>query len=210
MTESSRIALAEPEVGSYFVANYPPFSVWTREAVARDARPALDAPPAPACRSACTCTSRSAGSAVTSATSASTRTRTRRRSSSISICSRASGSCTAQQPAIAGRPLDFVYFGGGTPSFLSTQQLESLVERLTADRALDRGRGDHVRVRAGHADRGQARRDPAAGRHAAQPRRRELRRSRSSSSTAARTDRRRSAAPTTSRARSTFRRSTST
>ena len=27
------------------------------------------------------------------------------------------------QPAIAGRRLDFVYFGGGTPSFLSTRQL---------------------------------------------------------------------------------------
>jgi oxygen-independent coproporphyrinogen-3 oxidase len=38
----------------------------------------------------------------------------------------------AQLPAIAGRPLNFVYFGGGTPSFLSTQQLQSLVSRLTA------------------------------------------------------------------------------
>ena len=38
----------------------------------------------------------------------------------------------ATQPAIAGRQLDFVYFGGGTPSFLSTQQLKSLVHRLTA------------------------------------------------------------------------------
>src|SRR5262249_4051335 len=37
-----------------------------------------------------------------------------------------------RQPAIAGRPLAFAYFGGGTPSFLSTQQLESLVKRLTA------------------------------------------------------------------------------
>src|SRR4030095_7136797 len=35
-------------------------------------------------------------------------------------------------PAIAGRKLNFVYFGGGTPSFLSTRQLESLVSRLTA------------------------------------------------------------------------------
>jgi oxygen-independent coproporphyrinogen-3 oxidase len=33
-------------------------------------------------------------------------------------------------PASAGRPLNFVYFGGGTPSFLSTKQLQSLVERL--------------------------------------------------------------------------------
>jgi oxygen-independent coproporphyrinogen-3 oxidase len=37
----------------------------------------------------------------------------------------------AAQPAIAGRPIDFVYFGGGTPSFLSTQQLDGLVKRLT-------------------------------------------------------------------------------
>ena len=35
-------------------------------------------------------------------------------------------------PAIAGRPLNFVYFGGGTPSFLSTQQLKRLVDRLSA------------------------------------------------------------------------------
>jgi oxygen-independent coproporphyrinogen-3 oxidase len=34
-------------------------------------------------------------------------------------------------PAYSGRPMNFVYFGGGTPSFLSTQQLESLVSRLT-------------------------------------------------------------------------------
>jgi oxygen-independent coproporphyrinogen-3 oxidase len=38
----------------------------------------------------------------------------------------------ARQPAIAGRPLSFVYFGGGTPSFLSTAQLEHLVRGLTA------------------------------------------------------------------------------
>ena len=38
----------------------------------------------------------------------------------------------AAKPAIAGRPLNFVYFGGGTPSFLSTKQLEGLVSRLSA------------------------------------------------------------------------------
>jgi oxygen-independent coproporphyrinogen-3 oxidase len=38
----------------------------------------------------------------------------------------------ARLPAIAGRRLNFVYFGGGTPSFLSTRQLEDLVSRLTA------------------------------------------------------------------------------
>ena len=35
-------------------------------------------------------------------------------------------------PAINGRPLNFVYFGGGTPSFLSVRQLSGLVQRLTA------------------------------------------------------------------------------
>ena len=82
--------------------------------------------------SACTCTSRSAGSAATSVTSGSTPTRTRARSSSISICWRASGSCTPRQPAVAGRQFNFVYFGGGTPSFLSTKQLQGLVGRLNA------------------------------------------------------------------------------
>jgi oxygen-independent coproporphyrinogen-3 oxidase len=38
----------------------------------------------------------------------------------------------AAKPAIAGRPLNFVYFGGGTPSFLSTKQLQGLVGRLSA------------------------------------------------------------------------------
>ena len=33
-------------------------------------------------------------------------------------------------PAIASRPFRFVYFGGGTPSFLSSRQLRFLVERL--------------------------------------------------------------------------------
>ena len=46
MSDTHGIAVAEPEIGSYFVANYPPFSVWTREAVAADALPALDATPA--------------------------------------------------------------------------------------------------------------------------------------------------------------------
>ena len=36
----------DTEVGSYFVANYPPFSVWTPEAAEDIARPALSAKPA--------------------------------------------------------------------------------------------------------------------------------------------------------------------
>lgn len=36
----------------------------------------------------------------------------------------------AAQPALAGRPLHFVYFGGGTPSFISPKQLRGLVGRM--------------------------------------------------------------------------------
>src|SRR6516164_4307398 len=45
MADSSPAGLAEPEVGSYFVATYPPFSVWSPEAVEHDARPALASTP---------------------------------------------------------------------------------------------------------------------------------------------------------------------
>jgi oxygen-independent coproporphyrinogen-3 oxidase len=43
-----------------------------------------------------------------------------------------------QTPFVGDRKLHFVYFGGGTPSFLSTKQLESLVERLVATTPWDR------------------------------------------------------------------------
>ncbi|HIL71213.1 MAG TPA: coproporphyrinogen III oxidase family protein [Verrucomicrobia bacterium] len=36
----------------------------------------------------------------------------------------------AEKSFINGRPLDFVYFGGGTPSYLSVNQLNSLTHRL--------------------------------------------------------------------------------
>ena len=127
MAESTPQApAADTEVGSYFVANYPPFSVWNREAVEREALPALGRRSGRRAARASTCTSRSAASAATSATSASTPRRTRKRSTSTSTCSSREWELYAAQPAIAGRALDFVYFGGGTPSFLSTQQLEDL------------------------------------------------------------------------------------
>jgi oxygen-independent coproporphyrinogen-3 oxidase len=122
----------QTDVGSYFVANYPPFSVWTPEAVATEALPALERPPAPGvplglylhipfCRKRCHfCYFR---------------VYTDKNSSEVlqylDVLAR-EWELYAQRPAIAGRPLNFVYFGGGTPSFLSTQQLEGLVTRLTA------------------------------------------------------------------------------
>ena len=117
------------DVGSYFVANYPPFSVWTQEAVEAAALPALASPPAPVplglylhipfCRKRCHfCYFR---------------VYTDKNAREVQAYLDVLGSeweLYAEQAAIAGRPLDFVYFGGGTPSFLSVRQLEGLVTRL--------------------------------------------------------------------------------
>jgi oxygen-independent coproporphyrinogen-3 oxidase len=132
MADKSPTGLAETEVGSYFVATYPPFSVWSAEAVERDAKPALQAAPNPStplglylhipfCRKRCHfCYFR---------------VYTDKNAQEIARYLDVLGKeweMYARQPAIAGRPLNFVYFGGGTPSFLSTQQLQGLVKRLTA------------------------------------------------------------------------------
>jgi coproporphyrinogen III oxidase-like Fe-S oxidoreductase len=125
-------ALEETAVGSYFVANYPPFSVWTREAVEREARAALARPPAPGvplglylhipfCRKRChfcyfrVYTDRNA----------------REVADYLQILVR-EWELYAERAAITARPLDFVYFGGGTPSFLSVAQLQDLVRGITA------------------------------------------------------------------------------
>jgi oxygen-independent coproporphyrinogen-3 oxidase len=119
------------EVGNYFVANYPPFSVWTPDAVQSDARPALAAAPTdvplglylhiPFCRKRChfcyfrVYTDKNATEVQ----------------SYLDVLAH-EWELYNQQPAIAGRPLNFVYFGGGTPSYISTRQLESLVSRMDA------------------------------------------------------------------------------
>ena len=131
MTETTPVQ--EPtEVGSYFVANYPPFSVWTPGDVDRVARPALGRKPAegvplgmylhiPFCRKRChfcyfrVYTDKNAEEV----------------NDYLDVLVRELELYSAL-PAVAGRPLDFVYFGGGTPSFLSTRQLRSLVSHLTA------------------------------------------------------------------------------
>ncbi len=116
------------EVGSYFISNYPPFSQWTTELVS-EALEALNSPPRdvplglylhiPFCRKRCkfcyfrVYTDRSAGDIETYLAAL---------SREIELLS--------QLPCMGGRPFRFVYFGGGTPSFLSAKQLHSLVERL--------------------------------------------------------------------------------
>ena len=133
MTERVSLALDDQtEVGSYFVATYPPFSVWTHEAVASEARAALHAPPAPGvplgmylhipfCRKRCHfCYFR-----------VYTDKNAQEVQSYLDVVAR-EWELYSELPAFAGRPLNFIYFGGGTPSFLSTKQLDGLVSRLTA------------------------------------------------------------------------------
>jgi oxygen-independent coproporphyrinogen-3 oxidase len=126
-------ALADPtEVGSYFVATYPPFSAWSHEAVPVDGRPALESPPVPGvplglylhipfCRKRCHfCYFR-----------VYTDKNAQEVGDYLDVLAH-EWELYAKLPSIAGRPLNFVYFGGGTPSFLSTKQLEGLVGRLNA------------------------------------------------------------------------------
>jgi oxygen-independent coproporphyrinogen-3 oxidase len=122
----------QTDVGSYFVATYPPFSVWTAEAVDRDARPALASAADPSvplgvylhipfCRKRCHfCYFR-----------VYTDKNAQEVQDYLDVLVR-EWELYAREDAVAGRPINFVYFGGGTPSFLSTRQLESLVNRLSA------------------------------------------------------------------------------
>ena len=119
------------EVGSVFVANYPPFSAWRAESLPA-VHAALGSPPLPGatlglylhipfCRKRCkfcyfrVYTDKAAGEIGTYLEAL---------AREVEIY--------ATQPAVAGRPLKFVYFGGGTPSYLSVRQLEGLVSRLQA------------------------------------------------------------------------------
>ena len=116
------------EPGSYFVANYPPFARWTADAV-----PAVEAafaaePTAadlglylhvPFCRKRCKfCYFR----VYTDVAAADVER--------YSLALAREAALVAAQRAIRGRPLKYVYFGGGTPSFLSVKQLERLVAGL--------------------------------------------------------------------------------
>jgi oxygen-independent coproporphyrinogen-3 oxidase len=119
------------EVGSYFIANYPPFSQWSAEALP-EIRSALSSPPAdvplglylhiPFCRKRCKfCYFR----VYTDKNAHEVEDYVAALSREIELVSRL--------PVMGGRPFRFVYFGGGTPSFLSAKQLTSLVDRLRAN-----------------------------------------------------------------------------
>jgi oxygen-independent coproporphyrinogen-3 oxidase len=119
------------EVGSYFIANYPPFSQWSTAALA-DVQQALGSPPAnvplglylhiPFCRKRCKfCYFR----VYTDKNSHDVERYVSALAREIELVS--------QLPVMGGRPFRFVYFGGGTPSFLSGKQLTRLVDRLRAN-----------------------------------------------------------------------------
>ena len=116
------------EVGSYFISNYPPFSQWSRDKVGQ-VEEALRSAPAevplglylhlPFCRKRCKfCYFK----VFTDKNGAEVENYLAALSREIEMVS--------QLPAIGDRPFRFVYFGGGTPSFLSSRQLNRLVDRL--------------------------------------------------------------------------------
>jgi oxygen-independent coproporphyrinogen-3 oxidase len=118
------------EVGSYFISNYPPFSLWKSENVpeivaAFDGQPDASEPLGlylhiPFCRKRCKfCYFR----VYTNQSAHDIENYVQALLKEVEQIS--------QRPAIANRHLDFVYFGGGTPSYLSSRQLLSLRERLS-------------------------------------------------------------------------------
>src|SRR5687768_743183 len=129
----------QTDVGSYFVANYPPFSAWKPEYVS-DGHAALSERPVaerdgtrverplglylhiPFCRKRCHfCYFR-----------VYTDKNAREVEQYLDLLGR-EWELYAKAPAVAGRKFNFVYFGGGTPSFLSTKQLQRIVSRLNAN-----------------------------------------------------------------------------
>ena len=124
-------AAEETTVGNYFVSNYPPFSFWKPERVV-EAQAALAREPAPGnplglylhipfCRKRCHfCYFRVYTDKDATAIKA-----------YLDLALRELQLYTAQ-PFIGGRKPQFVYFGGGTPSFLSEPQLRHLTGEMKA------------------------------------------------------------------------------
>jgi oxygen-independent coproporphyrinogen-3 oxidase len=125
---SSTPTRTDSELGNYFVAAYPPFSCWREDKLA-GFHQTLDRPsPSPAplglyvhipfCAERCHyCYDLSHSDKLTE----------------IDAYGRALPkelSLYAGTPALEGRALDFVYFGGGTPSLLSSRRIEEFTRQL--------------------------------------------------------------------------------
>ena len=123
---------ATTEVGSYFISNYPPFSQWQSDLVPA-AMEALNADPMqtantplglyihiPFCRKRCKfCYFR----VYTNQNAKAIEDYVKALIQELELIS--------QRSAIGNRDLLFVYFGGGTPSYLSSKQLRSLRDRMS-------------------------------------------------------------------------------
>jgi oxygen-independent coproporphyrinogen-3 oxidase len=116
-------------LGNYFVANYPPFSAWKPDYLPT-AMQVLDAPPRPNtplglylhipfCRKRCKfCYFR----VYTDKNARDVETYLDALTREVELYQK--------KPIVGGRPLHFVYFGGGTPSFLSASQIQGLFEKV--------------------------------------------------------------------------------
>ena len=117
--------------GNYFISNYPPFSFWSEEAGARVLE-AFDREPVPGtplglyhhipfCRKRCHfCYFR---------------VYTDKNASEIRDyleCTMREFRMLAAKPLLEGRKPHFIYFGGGTPSYLSARQLTELTDQMKA------------------------------------------------------------------------------
>jgi oxygen-independent coproporphyrinogen-3 oxidase len=122
---------SKTEVGSYFISNYPPYSQWSADQI-DEVHAAMNAPPTdvplglylhiPFCRKRCKfCYYR----VYTDKNAPQVERYVAALSREIELVSKL--------PVMGERPFKFVYFGGGTPSFLSGKQLTSLVDRLRAN-----------------------------------------------------------------------------
>jgi oxygen-independent coproporphyrinogen-3 oxidase len=122
-------ATREPDVGNYFISNYPPYSFWKPEFVG-EALAALERAPAPGtplglylhipfCRKRCHfCYFR----VYTDKNAAEIQ-----RYLDAAIAELA---LYAGKPCVGGRRPHFIYFGGGTPSYLSVRQLTALSREM--------------------------------------------------------------------------------
>ena len=116
-------------LGNYFIANYPPFSFWKPTHIP-DALAVLNRPPVPGtplglylhipfCRKRCKfCYFR----VYTDKNARDVDTYLNAILKEVELLSKTA--------CVGGRKLDFVYFGGGTPSYLSGTQLRGMLERL--------------------------------------------------------------------------------
>ena len=139
------------EVGSYFISNYPPFSQWTGEAVA-EIEGALDVvgpDPVPLglylhipfCRKRCKfCYFR---------------VYTNQNAQAIANyveAMAAEAKMVSRRPGVAGRKLEFVYFGGGTPSYLSSRQLRFLRDSVAESFSWETAKEVTFECEPGHPD----------------------------------------------------------